>query len=950
MKPKVKKIILLSIVAVACMFLRSDQVNAYTGKVTDENKITWNYTLENDEIIEIKYESGEIQENLYIPSYLNGYPLTKIQGDAFQGNMNLKNVIIPNTVKEIEKWAFSSCKNLVGIKIDEDSALTKIGMQAFYGCSNLDNITIPDTVTEIGMDAFDRTIWYDKKPYGEIYINNVLYSYKGEMPENTNIVIKEGTISIVARCFDNKKNLVNIEIPDTVVYIGDYAFDDCTGLTSMEVPNSVTYMGEEAFSGCNNLTSVKLSDNLKEIKDYSFSGCDKLQDINIPNAVTNIGKGAFSNCSSLKKVSISNPIEIKDNTFYQCSNLEEVQLLGGALGIGDNAFYSCIKLSDITILDVSEEYDGKYSIGANSFSKCQSLTEITIPKNFTRIGSGAFSDCSNLEKVNILGSMEFIGAGAFYGTKISSGFVEKHIRDKDIVSFVIEEGVGQIGDYTFLGAENLKSVHIPSTVYHITEKAFYGCNNLETVTISQDNPCFTIEDGIIYNKNKTILIRCLPGKNTKVEIPNTVTEIEEYAFMGCSKLKGTLTVPGSIKKISEHAFERCTSEITLVLEEGIESIEARAFSNSHFIGNLTIPNSVTQIRWEAFFNCEKFNGKLNLGKVEYIATGAFANCSGFTGDLVIPEELSSINPKTFQNCTGFDGKLYVGQKGISIDIYAFLNCIKIKEIVGKISSLSEGAFANCISLINTGDYEGKGYCPFAYYGCKNLKYINVKKMNDVMYSGFDRATSLEEVKINEGVTSLCSGIFARCTSLKTVYIPSTVTNINENAFYGSDNIENIYVAQEKAKVNFDEILRKYCKNIHYLDDNVYKIEKNVPQNIKIIDVQNSSKDGIKYGDTYKFKIQAVEGYEISDIIVKVKKSGEEIELTGKEADGEVIYEIEEIKEDIEIIVTANIEKIYDTDTAIKDTNELNVNIEESDKGNNTGNNNDKSVKKLDINE
>ena len=357
MKPKVKKIILLSIVAVACMFLRSDQVNAYTGKVTDENKITWNYTLENDEIVAIKYESGEIQENLYIPSYLNGYPLTKIQADAFESNMNLKNVIIPKTVKEIEYWAFSSCKNLVGIKIDEDSALTKIGKQAFYGCSNLDNITIPDTVIEIGFGAFDRTIWYDKKPYGEIYINNVLYSYKGEMPENTNIVIKEGTTSIVARCFDNKKNLVNIEIPDTVVYIGDYAFDDCTGLTSIELPNSVTYMGEDVFSGCNNLTSVKLSDNLKEIKDCSFWGCNKLQDINIPNAVTNIGKGAFSKCSSLKKVSISNPIEIKDNTFYQCSNLEEVQLLGGALGIGDNAFYYCIKLSDITILYVSEEYD-----------------------------------------------------------------------------------------------------------------------------------------------------------------------------------------------------------------------------------------------------------------------------------------------------------------------------------------------------------------------------------------------------------------------------------------------------------------------------------------------------------------------------------------------------------------------------------------------------------------
>lgn len=121
-----------------------------------------------------------------------------------------------------------SCSNIVSIEFDKDSALTKIGNQAFdgcesltsikipnkvtsigcyafYDCSNLDNITIPDTVTEIGKYAFDSTIWYDKKPYGELYINNILYSYKGEMPENTNIVIKEGTISIVARCFENKR-------------------------------------------------------------------------------------------------------------------------------------------------------------------------------------------------------------------------------------------------------------------------------------------------------------------------------------------------------------------------------------------------------------------------------------------------------------------------------------------------------------------------------------------------------------------------------------------------------------------------------------------------------------------------------------------------------------------------------------------------------------------------
>ena len=1064
-----RKIILIVMIAMSVIFIRNTEVNAYTGEAIDENGITWSYTVENDEIVEISYKEGEIPETLYIPGYLNGYPLTKIQNSAFYGNNKLINivipdtvtsigygafmscsnlldidlpssidklggwflhytawyenhpegemyldnifygykgnipentsinikegtefisdrcfyaedniisinipstvkhipyncfymcdnletvifetnsvlssieeyafaycpkltsVVIPNSVTEIRDWAFVSCKGLTSIEIPE--GVTILGRSTFWECTNLSEIIIPDSVIKIESNCFYNTPWYNRQPDGELYINNILYSYKGSMPANSSITVKEGTTYISGECFYYISNLTSIVLPDSLEIIGDRAFYGCTGLTNIEIPTNVEYIGNEAFynctgltnieipsnvtsiesrtfQGCSNLITVKLPENLKNIGENAFYECTSLKNIEIPNTVTSIGPSAFYKCSSVEKIVITNPIEIQANTFYQCTNLEEVQLLGGVLGIGEYAFYSCTKLSDVLLSELPEDLYKDVSIGTYAFVACQSLVEITLPTNISEICEGAFSNCTNLEKVNVLGTINSVGSGAFYNTKIISGKLEEHFKDKEIVDFIIEEGIGEIYDDTFIGSENLKSVHVPSTVYYIAPNAFNGCNNLETVTISKDNPYFIVEDGIIYNKNKTILIRCLPGKNTKVEIPDTVTEMQGYAFVGCSKLKGTLTVPGTIKNIPDNAFERCTSEIPLVLENGIEYIGRKAFANSHFIGDLTIPDTVKEIDGSAFFNCNKFDGTLNLGKVEYVRSFAFAFCDGFTGDLIIPEEINSISQGTFQNCTGFNGKLYIGQSvSKGINEYAFLNCIGIREVVGNISYVSRGAFANCISLTNTGNV--KSASSYAYYRCKSLKEINVLNSGE-LYSGFDGASSLEEVRIPEGTEILSSCVFARCTNLKTVYIPSTVTYIYEHAFYKSNNIENIYVQQEKANVDFDEILRKYCDNIHYLDDSVYTVDKTIPQNIEIIDVENSSEEGIKYGNTYKFKVQAIEGYEITDVIVKVKKSDEEIQLEAEIVDGESIYTVEDVKENIEIIVTGNVEEV-----------------------------------------
>ena len=200
---------------------------------------------------------------LTIPSTVtyegNVYHVTRIGHYAFGQCENLTSVDIPNSIKSIGIRAFSWCSALTSIVLK--GGLENIESYAFEYCLGLENISLPNSLMTIGQNAFYNTQWYKNQPNGGVYVGNVFYKYKGDIPQNTSFVIKEGTVSISPYAFVKENyhedySLVSVSIPNSVKVIGEGVFYRCRALTSIVIPDGVTTIETLAFHYCKALNSV----------------------------------------------------------------------------------------------------------------------------------------------------------------------------------------------------------------------------------------------------------------------------------------------------------------------------------------------------------------------------------------------------------------------------------------------------------------------------------------------------------------------------------------------------------------------------------------------------------------------------------------------------------------------------------------------------------------------
>ena len=310
-----------------------------------------------------------------------------------------------------------------------------------------------------------------------------------------------------------------------------------------------------------------------------------IENIVIENGVTTIGNYAFRYLTSLKSITIPDSItSIGTFAFYQCYDLTNITIPDSVISIGMSAFADCRELTSITIPN------SVTSIGGGAFNYCDNLISITIPNSVTYIGYATFQDCHRLASVKIPNGVTSIGERAFEDCG-------------SLTSITIPESVTSIGSYAFAYCSSLTSITIPESVTSIGAYAFRGFSILSGIWVDENNPNYSSDSfGVLFDKNKTELIRAPRLLNGAYTIPNSVTIIGERAFEDCHSLT-SITIPESLSSIGDFAFFGCDSLSSIAIPNSVSSIGKYVFCGCYNLTSITIPNSVTSIGSAAFSNC-----------------------------------------------------------------------------------------------------------------------------------------------------------------------------------------------------------------------------------------------------------------------------------------------------------------------------------------------------------
>ena len=645
-----------------------------------------------------------------------------------------------------------------------------------------------------------------------------------------------GVVGITESAFSGCKNLKSIKIPNSVTSIGRYAFSDCESLSTIELGSSVEKIGSYAFSGCESLTSITVDRGNPNF--YSSQNCLLEAKSNtlilgtqgcvIPSEVTGIGVYAFVGCTEI--VIPDSVTEINYYAFLQCPSLESIFLCAGT-----QEFLSFVVPGDCTVYFYSEfepETEGNYwhydngaptkwpavsvtpepapepdpepvEIGFvyafDEETETYTVTDYTgndstlvIPSEYngypvTKIGRCAFEDCISLICVTIPDSIEIIGSSAFSGCSA-------------LETVLVGSGVKNFGEevYNLLFSDTVLS-------------AFGNCDNLRSITISENNKKYRSENNCIIDvASKSVVF---VGVDGVIPSDGRVTSIGSYAFYGDRHMRSVI-IPASVTSVHYTAFYTCPDLESITVAEGNSKyyssgnclIETETKTVVIGCNNSVIPTNenIQAIGNGAFWGKDGLSAIVIPDTVTTIGFYSFRDCSGLT-ELVLSDNVTSIGRRAFASCKGLRSVIIgKGLKSIGIECFEYCNALETVTIYGNIA-VSNKAFQGCKSLRDVYIEQCKSISTEAFYNCSALRSLSIKDCRYIGSNAFMNCVSLYSITIPSGVENIEWQAFSGCNSLTEVIIEAAYVEISDQAFSNCESLRVVYYKSTEQTWNGRQI-------------------------------------------------------------------------------------------------------------------------------------------------
>ena len=642
--------------------------------------------------------------------------------------------------------------------------VTEIAANAFKGLETLRSVKVPATVTTIGSNAF------------------------ADCPNLVHLDISacSSLTALPGGFARNAASLKGIAIPGSVASIGDEAFMGCVKLTAADINADI---GARAFSGCTSLSSVKLRTRVSSIGSRAFYNCSALKTLTVPCSAKQVGDSFIEGCTSLTTLTFDGaPATITRNIMRigEGTSLKTLNLELGVTEIGNNAFSdhpnlttiklpeALVSVGDGALTGTAVEKLTVYDLGmlGSGFARnCETLKELTFEMGV--INDYAFKNCTHLEKITMGDSVFAIGTEAFRGCSA-------------LTSVVIGEGVERIGSHAFASCAELQTVKLGSKTLEIGEGAFRDCPKMTSIDMGT----------ALKTVGSSAFASCTSVQ--ELLFPPTVESFGKDVIGNCQSLKKlTIGGPGMPHIEGSNSFGTTNNPPleTLILNEGVESVGARAFSNSYSywqfkqLKHITFPSTLVEIGSEAFAGASALGNVSLPAGLKTINANAFSGCSSLMLNCPADLELESIGSGAFDACKSLTS-INLGNSLKTVGDRAFASCAALEELhfPPSVESLGENVIGGCSGLKTLS------------IGGPNTPYLG----RDVI--GTITNGQMETIILNEGVESIGGQCFSggytydRYKQLKHVTFPSTLVEIGNGAFEGASALQNVTLPAGLKKI------------------------------------------------------------------------------------------------------------------------------------------------------